>query len=210
VPDVRRVYRRWGQLPHAYDLAVQVYLAGNAAGWRRRSVDALDPGVGDRVLDLATGAGANLDLLEERVGADGSIVALDQSSEMLGRARARARAEGWDNVEFIEADATGELLPARSLDAALCTLGLTAIPDERAAIRAVHRALKPGAPFACFDVKLYGGLPTVLNPVHIPALRYTVAADVGKDVVGAIDREFGGVEVEEFRGGSLFIAVARA
>jgi ubiquinone/menaquinone biosynthesis C-methylase UbiE len=40
-----------------------------------------------------------------RVGAQGSLVGLDPTPEMLGRAGERVAREGWANVELVEGDA---------------------------------------------------------------------------------------------------------
>jgi demethylmenaquinone methyltransferase/2-methoxy-6-polyprenyl-1,4-benzoquinol methylase len=77
---------------------LQAYAAG-AAGYdertdrfvvfRRRIVDALDVRRGDVVVDVGCGTGLCLPLLQERVGAEGVIIAVDESVAMLGIARPR-------------------------------------------------------------------------------------------------------------------------
>lgn len=88
---------------------LQAYTAG-AAGYdertdrfmvfRQRIVDALDVRRGDVVVDVGCGTGLCLPLLQERIGAEGVIFAVDESVAMLDIARARAEQFGWSNVTF--------------------------------------------------------------------------------------------------------------
>lgn len=200
------IYRWYGRIPRAYDAAVYVAFLGQASSLRRRAVESLAPRAGDRVLDLACGPGMNLPLLSEKVGGTGSVVAVDQSAEMLRAARARPGLER--HVELVEADATRLPLPDASLDAALCTLGLSAMPDHRAAILAVRRALRAGGRFVVLDASPYRGALRVLNPARNLGFRYGASADATKDIVGALRDEFDTVEVEHFLAGSMFLARA--
>ena len=76
-----------------------VYHAGRVLG-----IAALAPRPGQQVLDIGCGTGLNFSLLQQRVGASGTIVGIDRSAEMLGQARRRARARGWENVILLQAD----------------------------------------------------------------------------------------------------------
>jgi ubiquinone/menaquinone biosynthesis C-methylase UbiE len=144
----RRVYDRWGRHPRLYLAADWPIFLGRQADMRRRAVDVLGLERGEAVLEIACGPGVNFALIEEAIGTPGSLTALDYSQEMLASARKRARREGWHNIEFIHGDAARAELPAESFDAALCTLGLSVIPDHRGAIDRVRGALKGSGPFA--------------------------------------------------------------
>lgn len=67
-------------------------------------VDALAATPGQQVLDIGCGTGLNFPLLQERIGASGTIVGIDRSAEMLRQARRRTRARGWQNVILVQAD----------------------------------------------------------------------------------------------------------
>jgi SAM-dependent methyltransferase len=68
---------------------------------------------GDRVLDVGCGPGFYVTELLEVVGRNGLVVGVDVSADML--AVATKRAEGHDNVELHEADATTLPVPDGSL-----------------------------------------------------------------------------------------------
>jgi enediyne biosynthesis protein CalE5 len=103
---------------------------------------------GHRVLDIATGNGEPAVTAARVAGAAGHVVAVDQSPGMLAIARERTHTLGISNIEFVESDAESLRLPEASFDAAVCRWGLMFMPDLDAAVRLIHRALKPGARFA--------------------------------------------------------------
>ena len=57
---------------------------------------------GDTVLDLACGAGANLALLEEMVGPEGKVIAVDYSAGMLARAKETAKYEAGTTFNLLK------------------------------------------------------------------------------------------------------------
>ena len=57
---------------------------------------------GETVLDLGSGAGADVLISARRVGPTGRAIGLDMTDEMLELARANAAAAGVENVEFLK------------------------------------------------------------------------------------------------------------
>lgn len=101
---------------------------------------------GDRVLDLACGAGDPAFTLAEMVGPEGSVLGLDLSEEMVEAARSWAASQGIRNVEFrlIQSELEPGVEP-RSFDAATCRHGLQFMPDPMGALQELRDAVKPGA-----------------------------------------------------------------
>lgn len=98
VATVRELYDRWAGL---YDWNPVLALVRPA---RRRTVERMALSPGDTVVDMGTGTGANLPLLREAVGAEGTVIGIDVSPGMLDRARTRAADAGWENVTLVEGD----------------------------------------------------------------------------------------------------------
>ena len=109
------------------------------------------PLAGMKVLDLATGTGEPAITLAERVGPQGAVTAVDQSSELLAIAAERARNKKLGNLTTQQADA--HMLPFgdRSFDLATCRFGVMFFADAKQALSELRRVLKPGAR-ACFAV----------------------------------------------------------
>jgi SAM-dependent methyltransferase len=123
--------------------------AGQIRAWLRPATDAMlsMAGVrpGARVLDVAAGAGDQTLDIAQRVGPTGSVLATDFSPAILAYAQANAARAGYANVKTLVGDAEQLELPEASFDAAVCRLGLMLLPDPVEALRAMWRALKPGA-----------------------------------------------------------------
>ena len=132
-----------------------------ADGWRKwwptlegfsqhvsdRIVELAHIGAGQTVLDVATGIGEPALTAAKVVGASGKVVATDISDGMLKIARERAAEAGLSNVEFQNVDGGGLDLQEATFDAAFCRWGLMFMPDIKAAVQKIHRALKPGGTF---------------------------------------------------------------
>src|SRR5438309_7571026 len=93
-------------LPRRYDALSAAFSFGQDPRWRRELARLLAPARGARVLDVATGTGLVAAELLARY--DVSIVAVDQSEEMLAAARRRFDART-TQVELVQAQA--EALP---------------------------------------------------------------------------------------------------
>jgi enediyne biosynthesis protein CalE5 len=103
---------------------------------------------GDRVLDIATGSGEPGLTAARKVGANGLIVATDQSTAMLDLARERLATLGLPNVRFVETDAESLAVNERDFNAAICRWGLMFVPDLDAVSRRIAQLLVAGGIFA--------------------------------------------------------------
>jgi phosphatidylethanolamine/phosphatidyl-N-methylethanolamine N-methyltransferase len=135
----RFIYRLWAPV---YDATVgRFFLPG-----RRRALAALDLQLGERLLLVGIGTGADLPLLPEGVKA----VGVDISPEMLARTRCKLPLPGRE-VTLLQGDAQQLLVPEAAFDAAAFHLILSVIPDGAACLRENLRALKPGGRAVVFD-----------------------------------------------------------
>lgn len=98
---------------------------------------------GSRVLDVGCGWGDTAIELAKRVGPTGAVMGLDCCDVFLERGRTEAEAAGLKNIRFVVADV--ERYPFEAdFDFCFSRFGMMFFANPVAAMRNVHRALKPG------------------------------------------------------------------
>jgi ubiquinone/menaquinone biosynthesis C-methylase UbiE len=142
--DVRMHLRRmWGSVASGWEEhATWVDARGSRVA--EKMLELADPQPGDRVLELACGAGGVGLAAAERVAPDGEVVVSDVAPEMTSIASARADALGLTNVSSRELDLERIDEPAASYDVVLCREGLMLVPDPERAVSEIRRVLRPG------------------------------------------------------------------
>ena len=107
---------------------------------------------GETVLDLGSGAGADVLISARRVAPSGRAIGLDMTDEMLELARANAREAGVDNVEFVKGYIEEIPLADESVDVVISNCVINLAADKRSVLRETARVLKSGGRFAVSDV----------------------------------------------------------
>ena len=123
---------------------------------------------GETVLDLGSGAGADVLISARRVGPTGKAIGLDMTDEMLELARANAPEAGIANVEFLKGYIEDLPLPDATVDVVIsnCVINLSA--DKPQVIREAARVLRPGGRFAVSDVIADPDMDQATRPIWAP------------------------------------------
>ena len=139
-----------------------LYDATEAAGAPVAAVDAsLGCGVptavadlheGETVLDLGSGAGADVLISARRVAPTGKAIGLDMTDEMLALARANASRAGLHNAEFVKGYIEEIPLADDSVDVVISNCVINLAADKRRVLSEAARVLRAGGRFAVSDV----------------------------------------------------------
>jgi len=137
---------------------------------------------GETVLDLGSGAGADVLISARRVGSTGRAIGLDMTEEMLELARANAAEAGVENVEFVKGYIEDIPLPDASVDVIVSNCVLNLSGDKPKVLAEAARVLKPGGRFAISDV--------IASPDMDAATRADMAAYTGCIAGALTEQEF--------------------
>jgi ubiquinone/menaquinone biosynthesis C-methylase UbiE len=143
----RQLHGMWASVAPAWGEHAD-YADTRGAALTARMFELSAPRSGERVLELACGAGGAGIAAARLVGPDGEVVLSDVATEMTLIAAARAAALGLGNVHTLTLDLDDIAQPDRSYDVVLCREGLMFALDPTHAVREIHRILRPGGRLA--------------------------------------------------------------
>ncbi|WP_411871036.1 bifunctional demethylmenaquinone methyltransferase/2-methoxy-6-polyprenyl-1,4-benzoquinol methylase UbiE [Vulcanococcus limneticus] len=149
--DPQAVRDLFEQIAPAYDRLNDALSLGLHRLWKRQAVAWLQPGPGQRLLDLCCGTGDLALVLAGKVRPGGLVLGLDAAAAPLELARRRAAAQPWLPVEWRQGDAQATGLAKGWADGAVMAYGLRNLPDPAAGLAELRRLLKAGGRAAVLD-----------------------------------------------------------
>lgn len=194
-PDATRERDRWAASADAWDRWADP-MADLADKLNRPLLDAAGLAEGERLLDLASGAGEPALSAARRAGPGGLVVGSDLVPGMMAGAVRRARGIDGPAPAFTAADMTALPFAHGAFDRVTCRFGIMFVPAVDAALCEVRRVLRPGgkAAFMVWGPRAGNGLFAEIGDV--------VADHLGED--GSLDPLF------RFAGPGLLAGAMRA
>ena len=138
-----RLHRMWDGVAANWAEHAE-FTDGRGAAVTERLLELASPQPGERVLDLASGAGGMGLAAAERVGTGADVVLSDVAPEMVAIAGRRAKARGLVGVSARVLDLEQIDEPDESFDVVFCREGIMLVPDPARAVEEIRRVLRPG------------------------------------------------------------------
>lgn len=139
----RRVEGVFTSVASKYDVMNDLMSVGLHRVWKRFAVGISGVREGQRVLDVAGGSADLSRLFLKKVGSNGQVVLTDINNAMLRVGRDRLLNEG-KATPTAQCDAEHLPFPDNYFDCVSIAFGLRNVTHKDAALREMHRVLKPG------------------------------------------------------------------
>jgi len=202
-PDRAAALAQYRRRAGVYDLELALF-----EPIRRQAIARLALEPGQIVLDAGCGTGLSLERLRQGVGPRGRVIGIEQSPEMIAKARERVAQRRWKNVTLLCAPVETAEIPGRA-DAALFHFTHD-ILQRSEAIAQVMRHLKSGARVVASGLKWSSGWTVAANLFVLPAALRSVSSLEGlHQPWRGLEACAGPLDVQTILLGAVYIASGR-
>lgn len=199
-PDRDAALAQYRRRADVYDLELALF-----EPIRREAVRLLALRPGETVLDFACGTGLSLPLLRAAVGARGRVVGVEQSPEMMARARRRAAEAGWANVKLVCAPVESASWRGRA-DAALFHFTHDVLQRPEAVAHALAH-LRSGARVVATGLQWAPRWALAVNAAVYVAARHSITTLAGLERPWqALEAQIGPMTVQQRLFGAVYLA----
>jgi len=143
---------------------------------------------GDIVLDLGSGAGFDCFLASEKAGAEGKIIGVDMTVEMIEKARENASQGGYKNIEFRLGEIENLPIEDSIVDIIISNCVINLAADKDNVFKEAFRVLKPGGRIMVSDIVTSEVLPDFIKKDASAYVSCISGAIVKEDYLKAIKK----------------------
>lgn len=146
-----RVHHVFEKIYDNYDRMNSIISFQRHKAWRRDVMKEMKVSKGASALDVCCGTGDWSISLAEAVGANGKVIGLDFSQNMLSIAKGKNNELQYDHLEFLHGNAMELPFEDNSFDYVTIGFGLRNVPDYMTVLKEMYRVVKPGGVVACLE-----------------------------------------------------------
>ncbi|MBH0168414.1 demethylmenaquinone methyltransferase [Fictibacillus sp. 18YEL24] len=146
-----RVHSVFEKISDQYDYMNDLISFKQHSKWRKDTMKRMNVQPGNQCLDVCCGTGEWTFALAEKVGAEGKVVGLDFSQNMLNVGIEKLRKRRAPGVSFIHGNAMELPFEDNSFDFVTIGFGLRNVPDYLQTLKEMARVVKPGGRVVCLE-----------------------------------------------------------
>lgn len=173
-----KVNKLFSEVAEHYDLMNNLITFGMHSGWKKKLVELTNVSKDNSAIDIATGTGDVAILLQEKVGSNGRIVALDFNKEMLDKLKEKDTEQKY-GLEIELGDALSLKYDDNTFDASTISYGIRNVDDPLICLKEMSRVVKPNGKVVILETGQPIGILSPLIKIYqkgiIPILGKIIA-----------------------------------